>query len=534
MTSNLIYHKNYTELGETYQLVLPLCLEGLVLEDDSVRLLSHELEELDYTLLYQAYSAKGRNPAVDPKTMFKILTYAYSQNIYSSRKIETACRRDINFMWLLAGQKAPDHSTIARFRTGYLETACEDLFYQMVRRLADIGELSKETVFIDGTKIEAASNKYTFVWKKSVGKWEEKMFVKIQEAVQSLNYEHMQSFTVEKETRIRDLKKICRYLEEVCVQRGVSFVHGRGKRKSRTQKELELFRIFLERQTIYDWHAASFNGRNSYSKTDPDATFMHMKDDHMRNAQLKPGYNVQLAVDSEYIVGTEIFQDRNDVWTLVPFTKQLEEKLGFRYPSVTADSGYESEEAYTYLTEKGITAFIKPQTYQQWKKRSFKKDISKRENMIYDEANDTYTCYNGKVLSVSYTKHQKSKNGYISEVTVYESESCEGCPCKEKCTKAKGSKKLYVSKKFIEQRQKSYENILSDQGILYRMNRSIQVEGAFGVLKNDYEFQRFLMRGKSKVKIEILLLCMGYNINKLHAKIQHERLSSHLHEIKTA
>ena len=111
--------KDYTELGRTYQLVLPLSLEGLVPNDDSVRLLSHELEDLDYTKLYQAYSAKGRNPAVDPKTMFKILTYAYSQTIYSSRKIETACKRDINFMWLLAGQKAPDHSTIARFRSGF-------------------------------------------------------------------------------------------------------------------------------------------------------------------------------------------------------------------------------------------------------------------------------------------------------------------------------------------------------------------------------------------------------------------------------
>lgn len=166
MTSNLIHKKNYTELGECYQLVLPLSLEGMVPDNDSVRLLSHELEELDYTLLYQAYSAKGRNPTVDPKTMFKILTYAYSQNIYSSRKIETACRRDINFMWLLAGQKAPDHSTIARFRTGFLAEACEDLFYQMVRRLAAMGEISKETVFIDGTKLEACANKYTFVWKK--------------------------------------------------------------------------------------------------------------------------------------------------------------------------------------------------------------------------------------------------------------------------------------------------------------------------------------------------------------------------------
>lgn len=155
MTNKLIYHKNYTELGAAYQLVLPLSLECLVPDDDSVRLLSHELEDLDCSLLYQAYSAKGRTPAVDPKTMFKILTYAYSQNIYSSRRIEKACRRDINFMWLLAGQKAPDHSTIARFRTGFLAEACEDLFYQMVRRLNQMGELSKETVFIDGTKIRS-------------------------------------------------------------------------------------------------------------------------------------------------------------------------------------------------------------------------------------------------------------------------------------------------------------------------------------------------------------------------------------------
>ena len=163
MTCKLKYHKNHTELGANYQLVLPLSLEGVVPDDDSVRLLSHELEELDYTLLYQAYPVKGRNPAVDPKTMFKILTYAYSQNIYSSRKMEIACRRDINFMWRLAGQKAPDHSTISRFRTGFLADACEALFYQMVRRPAKAEELSKETVFIDGTKLEACVNKYTFV-----------------------------------------------------------------------------------------------------------------------------------------------------------------------------------------------------------------------------------------------------------------------------------------------------------------------------------------------------------------------------------
>ena len=317
-----------------------------------------------------------------------------------------------------------------------------------------------------------------------------------------------------------------------CHTDNTAFVHGRGKRESRNQRFFELFHRFLERQTIYDWHTASFQGRNNYCKTDPDATFMHMKDDHMRNAQLKPGYNVQIAVDSEYIVATDIFQDRNDVWTLVPFLKTMERNLGFRYPSVTADSGYESEEAYTYLRSVKQKPYIKPQTYEKWKKRSFKQDISKRENMGYDEKTDTYTCHAGKTLFPVFIKKQKSKSGYETEVTVYECEDCTDCPYKEKCTKAKGNKRLYISKSFLEKRQESYENILSETGIKYRMNRSIQVEGAFGVLKNDYEFQRFLLRGKTRVKLEILLLCMGYNINKLHAKIQKERTGSYLFPVK--
>ena len=108
----------------------------------------------------------------------------------------------------------------------------------------------------------------------------------------------------------------------------------------------------------------------------------------------------------------DIFQDRNDVWTLVLFLKDMETKLGFRYPSVTADSGYESEEAYEYLSGAKQKPYIKPQTYEKWKKRSFKKDISKRENMRYDEAVDTYICYAGKKLREVSARKQKSKSGY--------------------------------------------------------------------------------------------------------------------------
>ena len=179
--------QNYTQFNRSYQLVIPLDCEMLIPEDDSVRLLSHIMEGLNYENLYRAYSSTGRKPAVEPKILFKVLTYAYSNNIYSSRKIEAACKRDINFMWLLEGNKAPDHSTIARFRKEYLADSVEDLFYQLVLYLNEIGEIGFENIFIDGTKIEANANRYTFVWRKSVYKNEAKMFEKIQLVVKEIN-----------------------------------------------------------------------------------------------------------------------------------------------------------------------------------------------------------------------------------------------------------------------------------------------------------------------------------------------------------
>ena len=211
--------------------------------------------------------------------------------------------------------------------------------------------------------------------------------------------------------------------------------------------------------------------------------------------------------------------------------KHMEKQLRFRYPSVTADSGYESEEAYDYLVQQNQIPYFKSHTYEKWKKQSFKQDISKRENMRYDILNDIYTCHAGKTLLLLYEKKQKSKNGYESEVTVYECTNRGGCPYKDKYTKAKGNKRLYVSKNFMEHRKMSYENIISETGIKYRMNRSIQVEGTFGVLKNGYDFQKVLFRGKTIVRLELLLLCLGYIINKLHAKIQNDRLGSYLFPI---
>lgn len=508
MSSNVINYKNYTEFNDSYQLFLPLNLESLIPEDDSVRLHSHVMEGLDYTKLYQAYSSTGRKPAVEPKIMCKVLTYAYSQNIYSTRKIERACNRDINFKWLLAGIQAPDHCAISRFRKLYLTNeVMDDIFYQQVKYLANLEEIQYENVFIDGTKIEASANRYTFVWKKVIKKNEEKMYPNIQALIDEVNKEEIKNFSITPETLLSDLSNILSWLNIEKEARKIDFVHGIGKRKSKIQKWIEKLNEFKDRKEKYDFGNKQMVGRNSYSKTDPDATFMHMKDDHMRNAQLKPAYNVQIGVESEYIVGVGIFQERNDIATLIPMLETMYQNLGKRYTKVIADSGYESEENYIYLEKNHQIPFIKPQTYEKWKKKSFKNDISKRENMSYDEETDTYTCHNGKKLTPQGVSHRKSATGYVSEITVYESENCEGCTCKEKCTKAKGNRRMQVSKTFIEKRQISYQNITTYEGTKLRMNRSIQVEGAFGVLKSDYEFQRFLTRGQNRVKTEFMLLC---------------------------
>lgn len=307
------------------------------------------------------------------------------------------------------------------------------------------------------------------------------------------------------------------------------FVYGRGKRKSELQRDIEQLSELVTRKKKYEKYQATFSGRNSFSKTDPDATFMHLKEDHMRNAQLKPAYNLQLGVEGEYVTGFDISSERSDQFTLIPLIDKMDKNIGVKYQDVTADAGYESEENYTYFENKKQACYIKPQNYERSKSRKFKNNMALRENMAYDAEKDEYTCQNDKKLQVVYTGKRKSKSGFESEVTYYECENCEGCPHKKNCTRSKGNRKMQVSKKFIKQRKKSLENITSPEGILLRTNRSIQVEGAFGVIKENYKFRQFLLRGNSKVQAEIILIVMAYNINKLHHKIRDNRTGRQLH-----
>ncbi|SDR03655.1 Transposase [Pelosinus fermentans] len=528
---------NYTADGNVYQLVFPMDIGEMIPVDDSVRLLSVVLERMDYSKLYAAYSRMGRIE-ISPRRLFKIVVYGYMNGIYSSRKLEQACRRDVNFMYLLGREKAPNHATIARFRSERLPAVIDDLFSQLVRLLEEAGELSLSSVFIDGTKLEANANRYSFVWKKSTQMNEQKLQARMKSDLPTLAAEFGLRFHVGQKIKAKDLKKLRKRLKALQAERGIVFVHGKGQRKSPLQRALEKVEDCLTRQKQYDDYNHSFGERNSFSKTDRDATFMRMKEDHMKNGQLKPGYNATLAVDAEYIVAAMISQERSDSQTLIPMLETLK---GLGYTKPVADAGYESEENYTWCEKNGQFAFIKPRNHDTAKTKKYRTNIGKRENMRYDANTDSYLCHMGRPIRAAYEKKTKSKAGYPIVTTVYTCSECTDCPHKAQCFKGASktpleqrSKNLYISKTFLRQREQMQERIQSEEGILLRINRSIQVEGAFGVLKQDMGFRRFLMRGSVKVKIEFLLLCMGYNLNKLHNKTQSSRCGKYLHIPKTA
>ena len=235
------------------------------------------------------------------------------------------------------------------------------------------------------------------------------------------------------------------------------------------------------------------------------------------------------ALDPAIIALSLSLLDKNKTVDLIPLLEKMENNLNKRYQDVTADAGYESEENYAYFENKKQKCYIKPQNYERSKTRKFKNNMALRENMEYDEKHDEYTCQNGRKLKAVYVGTRKSKSGFESEITYYECENCEGCPYKKSCTRAKGNRKISLSKKFIKQRKQSLENITSPMGILLRTNRSIQSEGAFGVIKENYKFRQFLLRGNEKVSTEITLLAIAYNINKYHHKIQDNRTGTQLH-----
>lgn len=495
-------------------------------ENEQVRLLSDIINEIYFKEEYTITSEW--NGEIPEDVLMRVLIYGYMNGAYSSRKIEQLCKRDIHFLWLLDGFKSPDHCMIARFRKK-MGSQIEKVFYSLIKYLLGRDEISGENLFIDGTKIEANANRYTFVWKKAVSKNEQKLRAKLPTILEEIHSSYSVKFpeNTPVDTMIETLSSMMNKL-------GIERISGKGHHKSTYQKSLEKLEEYRDKMQQYELYNSLFDGRNSFSKTDTDATFMRMKDDHMKNGQLKPGYNIQAAATGEYIVGIDISSERSDVNTLIPFLEKFNKLELFVLKNIICDAGYESEENYLYLKSHNLNSYIKPANYEQQKKRNYRTKYGRIENMEYHETEDIFVCKAGRVLRRIGTKHEESKTGFASEKAVYRCESCDNCPYRQNCTKAKEAKTVTVSHKFNELRNESQANITTDFGKRLRMNRSIQSEGAFGVLKEDYSFRRFLCRGRNNIKNEFLLLALAYNIKKLSAKVSSNRLGISLFELKSS
>lgn len=534
-----ILQRDYTNLPSYYQLKLPIEKEYLIPADDPVRLLSAFVEGMDLSELYDTYDRIRKNQAT-PCQLLKIVLYANMNGIRSSRAIERACRRDINFMYLLEGMPAPDNATIARFISLHVAACSKDLLAKMSTLLMESGEISGKTLFIDGTKIEANANKYTFVWKKAVSKNQAKLFARIESFVAECEQAYAINVVHGKEITRHTLTRLKKELEDICKEEDITFVKGKGQHKTPIQRSLETLEGYISKLDEYKEKLKICGGRNSFSKTDHDATFMRMKEDHMGNGQLKPAYNLQHGVDAQYITWADISPAPSDMPTLIPFLKDMEGYLPFKYKEIVADAGYESEEIYAFLEGNSQEAYIKPCNYEISRTRKYRQDISSKENMDYDSANDCYICRNGKVLSAKYERRRRSSTGYERTTTVYQCDNCEDCPYKADCIKGnhwnvplqQRNKHLEVSRVFERLREENLNRITSEYGTKLRMNRSIQAEGSFAILKEDMGFRQYLYRSKENVLAESVLAAMAYNIGKLHFKIQGGRTGTYLSELK--
>lgn len=474
---------------------------------------------MNLSFFKSAYSKTGRKPVVEPITILKVLVFAYLNRKYSVRDIEDCCKYDLRFRWILDNCKAPDHVTISRFKN-LVNPFMDEILSQLVDLLIEQNEIDLKSIYIDGTKIEANANRYKFVWKKSILKYQINLIAKIKEY-----------FEITEKLSTQDCKKIVllefNNVRNICKSKNISFVYAQGKRKTEEQIKYKLFEEWIYRLEKYENHLQIMDNRNSYSKTDKDATFMRLKDDHMKNGQLKPAYNIQCATNSDYVIEIEGFSNPADMRTLTPFVDKILKKHSDKIDRVVADSGYESEENYLYLKQKQINSFIKPSNYGIKKKRKYKKDISRKENMNYFEEDDYYLCHNNKKLEFERTIYRKNTYGFRTETKVYLCEDCLNCIYSKDCIKFKNKenlKRIYISKRFEKLREESEKNITTKEGIIERMNRSIQAEGMFSYIKTGMNYSRFRHKSMDKIIAEMKLLSVAINIKKFSNKIKSNNL----------
>ena len=505
-------------------ILFPQRIDKDIAENDPVRLISSIVERLDLSSFRKLYKERGRSP-YDPKMLLKVVIYAYMNNIYSCRKIEKCLKRDVHFIWL-AGYEQPDFITINRFRNR-VKSEINNVFTQLVLLLSAKGFVTLDVEYIDGTKIESKSNKYTFVWRKTVEKNRAKLMEKIRVLLSQVDEAVAQdkaaadeavNFTPEVLTEIAD--ELRQSLSELPDPK------NKEARKAVREKKKQVRQIEQMRDKLceYDTHLDTMGERNSYSKTDPDATFMRMKEDAMNNGQTKPGYNLQIATEQQFITDFGFFHNPTDTLTMIPFLTSFSDRYGRFAKETCADSGYGSEENYSFMESNDIEAYVKFNLFHKEQKRAFKQDIFRIENLYYNADEDYFVCPMGQHMEKVRTAHPRTSNGYVTTVTTYRARNCEGCPLRWGCYKRKhGNREIEVNHRLMDYKRKARERLTSDRGLEHRSNRPIEPEAVFGQMKYNMNYKRFRHFGKDKITMDFAFFAIAFNIKKMAAKNRNRR-----------
>lgn len=500
--------------------------------DHPVRLINSVVDELDISSILSQYKGGGTT-SYHPRMMIKVLFYAYFNNIYSSRKIERALTENIYFMWL-SGNSLPDHRTINYFRGKRLKGQIHQLFADVVRLLQELQCVSLQVQYIDGTKIESASNRYSFVWRGSVEKNKVKLESKIQDVLTEIESQIKQDQSeLAKEQCTKSIDSLA--LKEKVAQLNK---HRAELSKPVTKQLKQLQEEYLPRLEKYELQLDTLGARNSYSKTDTDATFMRMKEDHMKNGQLKPAYNTQISTENQFITHYTIAQTSTDTTTLINHLETFEQTYAQQSKEVVADAGYGSEENYLYLLEREITPYVKFNYFHMEQKRAWKNNPFLQHNLYYNKLFDYILCPNGEKLPNIGSSTKYTTTGFASKINLYQASNCLECSLKEQCNKAKENRTVTMNHRLVQIKEHIRELLNSERGKYHRSKRPIEVEAVFGQLKSNNKFTRFTMRGLQMVEIEFGLMALAHNLRKLvtnkvkYSLKDHFKLKMVLHKLK--
>ncbi len=492
-------------------MLLPPSLDELIAVNHPVRVVDEVLSKIDIQPLSRQYKTGGAS-SYHPGMLLKVLVYAYINNIYSSRKIEEALQQNIHFMWL-SGMSTPDHNTINRFRGERLKEPLKKIFTQVVQLFAAEGLLSLKELYTDGTKIEANANRYTFVWGNAIKTNKEKMKLQLDvlwKYAQGVAASELDDTDPDGFDKI-DKQKVEQTITQIDAALKDKPVSKQIKQKLNYAKKhwpAALDR-YEQQEKILGEH------RKSYSKTDTDATFMRMKEDHMKNGQLKPGYNLQVSSNNQYITHYSIHQATTDSTTLPEHLNDFKDQHQLTPNAVTADAGYGSQENYQYLDNQNITAYVKHNQFDREQNAAIQhKKSFAADKLHYNKEQDYYVCPMGQHMQNKGTSNKITSTGFIQTVTKYQAENCNNCPLNGACHKSKGDRIIEINHRLNELKQQANQRLLSEQGIKKRKQRCWDVEPVFANIKNNHGFKRFMLRGKQKVSIETGLLALAHNLRK--------------------